>query len=253
MAVLNCPPSSRRGNKKQKIFTFDSLYLGSIECTGLERSADTQATLEAAGVVVGDISSDHVRQSLPASKPPAIVALPLADAPDPLHEAVVNALAHPGHALGHPGGGQLVMENLCGVLESPVAVEQGMGVGVYGNGLIQGIVGQGGVVGVPQGKRHDPPVAQVQDSAQIELPHRGARIVAELCHICEPLLIEAVRMEVRVQQVPGRIQGARLPLVQPLAVYFIAERMPRLRQMRSARLSLMDFWRQRARSFRMRR
>ena len=75
------------------------------------------------------------------------------------------------------------MENPCGVLELPAAAEEGMGAGICGNGLGQGIVEQDGVVDIPQGESHDPPVTHVQNCARVEFPHRGARIVAELRHI----------------------------------------------------------------------
>ena len=71
---------------------------------------DTQPALETAEIVVGNIFPDHPAQQLPAGEFPAIVPLPLEDAPEALHRPVVNTLAHPGHALRHPGCGQLVVE-----------------------------------------------------------------------------------------------------------------------------------------------
>ena len=56
------------------------------------RGPHTQAALEAVEVVIGDVLLDHLGQLLPAGKPPAIVTLPLEDAPEALHGAVVNAL-----------------------------------------------------------------------------------------------------------------------------------------------------------------
>ena len=200
-------------NDKKSISTKEGVVsLGGKEGVDLQRGADTQTALKAGGIVVGDISSDHVRQGLPAGEPPAIVAFPLEDAPETLHGAVVDAFAHPGHTLSHPGGSQLVMEDLCGVLEPPVAVEEGMGAGVFGNGPVQGIVNQGSVVGIPEGESHDPPVTQVQDGAQVEFPHRGTRMVVEFCHISEPFLVGPVRMEVPVQQVLRCVLGCTAPL-----------------------------------------
>ena len=63
------------------------------------RGPHTQAALEAVEVVIGDVLLDHLDQLLPAGEPPAIVALPLEDAPEALHGAVVNALSHPGHSV----------------------------------------------------------------------------------------------------------------------------------------------------------
>ena len=49
------------------------------------RGPHTQAALEAVEVVIGDVLLDHLDQLLPAGEPPAIVALPLEDAPEALH------------------------------------------------------------------------------------------------------------------------------------------------------------------------
>ena len=85
---------------------------------------DTQAALEAAEIVAGNILPDHLAQLLPAGEFPSIIALPLEDAPEALHRPVVNTFAHPGHTLCHPGCGQLVVEHPSGVLKAPVAVEE---------------------------------------------------------------------------------------------------------------------------------
>lgn len=177
------------------------MYLSGIKGVDLQRSVDTQVALEAAGVVVSDVAADHLYQGLPAGKAPAVVAFPLENAPEALHGTVVDALAYPGHTLSHPGSNQPVMEDPCGVLEAPVAVEEGMGVGICGNGPVQGTVDQDVVVGVPQGESHDPPVTKVQDGAQVELPHKRSHIIAEFRHISEPFLVGPVRVEVPVQQV----------------------------------------------------
>lgn len=94
------------------------------------RGPHTQAALEAVEVVIGDVLLDHLDQLLPAGEPPAIVALPLEDAPEALHGAVVNALSHPGHTLCNASCSQLVMEDLSGIGAAPVAVEQRAGAGI---------------------------------------------------------------------------------------------------------------------------
>ncbi len=88
---------------------------------------DTQPTLEAAEVVIGNVTLDHTDQFLPAGEAPAVVPFPLEDTPEALHGAVIDARSHSGHALRDAGRGQLVMEDLCGIGAAPVAVEQGGG------------------------------------------------------------------------------------------------------------------------------
>ncbi len=59
------------------------------------RRQDTQVPLDTAGVVVVDIAVDHLDEGQLVSKAPALVALPLQDAPEALHWAVVNAVCYP--------------------------------------------------------------------------------------------------------------------------------------------------------------
>ena len=169
---------------------------------GLHGGQNPQSVLETARVVVDDVIFNHTDQGLPTGKAPAVVPFPLEDAPEPLHGAVVDALANSGHALGHPGGGQLVMKDLGGIGTAPVAVEQGMGAGVGFQGPVQGTVYQSGIVGIPDGIGDDPPVTQIQDGAQIELAHDGTHIVMKLCHIGKPpLFVGMVCAKLAVQYI----------------------------------------------------
>ena len=77
-----------------------------------------------------NILPDHTDQSRPAGEAPAIVALPLEDAPKSLHGAVVRTLSHPGHALSDARRRQFVMENLGGIGTAPVTVEHGVDAGI---------------------------------------------------------------------------------------------------------------------------
>ena len=167
----------------------------------LYRCMDAQATLEAVEIVVGNILPDHPAQLLPAGEFPSIIPFPLEDAPEALHRPVVNTLAHPGHALRHPGCGQLVVEHPGRILKAPVAVEQGMGVRVGGQGLIQRLMDQGAVVGVPEDKGDDSPVTKVQDGAEVELMHAWTHIIFELRHIRQPLFIGLFCVELAVQHI----------------------------------------------------
>lgn len=96
----------------------------------LHRSPYAQSALEAAEVIVGNILPDHTDQSRPAGEAPAIVALPLEDAPKSLHGAIVRTLSHPGHALSDARRRQFVMENLGGIGTAPVTVEHGVDAGI---------------------------------------------------------------------------------------------------------------------------
>ena len=86
------------------------------------RGPHTQAALEAVEVVIGDVLLDHLDQLLPAGEPPAIVALPLEDAPEALHGAIVNAMCNTGHTLRHTRFLNLVVKGSVRIQKSPVAV-----------------------------------------------------------------------------------------------------------------------------------
>ena len=73
----------------------------------LKRREDTKAALEAFGIIVEDIILNYFYELISAGKAFAIVTFSLENTPEALHRAVINALANTGHALGHPGCGQL--------------------------------------------------------------------------------------------------------------------------------------------------
>ena len=97
------------------------------------------------------------------------------------------------------------MEDPSRILKAPVAVEQRMGVRVGRDGLIQRLMYQGAVVGVPEDKGDDPPVAQVQDGAEVELMHSWTHIIFELRHIRQPFFIGPVRVKLAVQHIFSQI------------------------------------------------
>ena len=183
------------------------LLRGQQAVMDLHRSPHTQDALETAEVIIGDVLLDHLGQLLPAGKPPAIVTLPLEDAPKALHRPIVNALSHLGHALCNASRSQLVMEDLGSIGAAPVAVEQRVGAGIGLQCLIQSAMDQGSVVGVPDDKGDDPSVTQIQDGAQVELAHGISRIVVKLRHIGEPLFVGAVGVKLAVQHILRQLSG----------------------------------------------
>ena len=145
------------------------------------RCMDAQAALEAAEIVVGNILPDHPAQLLPAGEFPTIVPLPLEDAPEALHRPVVNTFAHPGHTLCHLGCGQLIVEHLGRILKAPVAVEQWVRIRIGSQNLIQCLVDQGAVVGVPEGKGNDPLQQNFyDDDTPLPSPTQGSRSAARI-------------------------------------------------------------------------
>ena len=76
-----------------------------------------------------------------------------------------------------------------------------MRIGVGGQGLIQRLMDQRTVVGVPEDEGNDPPVAMVQDGVYVEFMRTWAQIIFELCCIRQPLLVGLFCVELAVQHV----------------------------------------------------
>ena len=89
-----------------------------------------------------DIGLNHLYKLPLAGKPSAIIALPLQDAPEALHRAVINAVCYAGHTLRHACLYELVVEGTVGILKPSVAVEQGMRVRIGFYSLIKGLENQ---------------------------------------------------------------------------------------------------------------
>ncbi len=99
------------------------------------------------------------------------------------------------------------MEHSTRILESSVAVEQGMRVRVGCYSGIQGIKYQRIVVAVPGDIGYDFPVIQVQISAEVSLVNLWACVVFEFCYIRFPLVIRMIRVELTVQIVFRNVLG----------------------------------------------
>lgn len=116
-------------------------------------------------------------------------------------------------------------------------MQQGLCIRVDGKGPVQRLVDQRAVVGVPEDEGNDPPVIMVQDGTEVESMHTWTHIIFELRHVCQPLFVRLFRVELAVQHIVRQILRIWARRVQPCRAYLMVDRMPRLRQMRSARLS----------------
>ena len=170
-----------------------------------QRRQYTEIALDSSAVVVANITLNRLDKRLLAVELLPIVALSLQDSPEALHGSVVDTPAYAGHALYHTGLFQLVVKGSAGVLESPVAVEERMRVRVGRNCPVQGLENQRVIVAFTDHIRHDAPVAQIENGAEIELMYRDPFIPFEFRHIREPFLVGLVRVELPVQEVLGQI------------------------------------------------
>ena len=74
-----------------------------------------------------------------------------------------------------------------------------MGIRFAGHRFIKSIHDKWIVVVVSDLKCHDPPVIQVEDSAQVDLVDFHTDIVLELRHVRQPFLVRRIGMKVPVQ------------------------------------------------------
>lgn len=121
----------------------------------LHRRQHAQIALYPAVVVVGDVILNHGNKIFPAREAFTIVPFSFENTPESFHRAIVNALGNSGHALLHLCGFQLVVKDSVRILETSVAMEQRMCIGVSCYGSIQCIEHQGIVIAVTDNKCDD--------------------------------------------------------------------------------------------------
>ncbi len=215
------PPPVKRTEKKYKVFSQPGRYArlwqpeirvicyadnpnfrflsgGKIKLMFFHRGQNAQIALYPAIIVVTDVAVDHLDQFLFAGKASAIVTFPFQDAPEAFHWAVVDTMRHTGHALRHACLLQLVVKGSTGVLEPSVAMEQGMCIKIGFHSLVKGFIDKRIIVMFTQYIRHNTPVIQIQDGAEIKLVNRDALIPFELGNIRQPLLVRPVCVELAV-------------------------------------------------------
>ena len=73
------------------------------------------------------------------------------------------------------------------------------------HGFVNGFLDQRVIVCVPDNRRNNPAVTQIQDSAEIDLMYHWTNIILELGHIRQPFLVGPVRMELAVQNIFRRM------------------------------------------------
>lgn len=152
-----------------------------------------------------DIGLNHLYKLPLAGKPSAVITLPLQDAPEALHRAVINAVCYAGHTLRHTCLYELVVEGTVGILKPSVAVEEGMRVRIGFYSLIKGLENQRIIVALTEHIGHDTPVAKVENGAQIEFVHLSSFIPLEFCYIGKPLLVWLLCIKLPVQKVLSKI------------------------------------------------
>jgi hypothetical protein len=180
---------------------------------------DTQIALHPSGVVITDIVFNHLDEVHLTGEPSAVVALPLQNPPEAFHRAIINAVGNTGHTLRHSRLHKLLVKCPVCVLETSVAVKQGMCVRIGLHRLVKGFENQRIVVAFAEYIGHNTPVTEIQNGAQIELVGFVSIIPLKFCHVGEPLLIGLCGIELPIQKVLSKILRIfRLPGAATVAV-----------------------------------
>lgn len=166
---------------------------------------DTQIALHPSGIVIMDIVFDHLDEIPLTGESSAVIAFPLQNPPEALHRAVINAVCNTGHTLRHARLHKLLVKCPVRVLETSVAMEQGMCVRIGLNRLVEGFEHQRIIITLTEHIGHDAPVTEIQDGAQIEFVNLGSLIPFEFCYIGKPFLIGLCSIELPVQKILSNI------------------------------------------------
>ena len=169
------------------------------------RRQDAQIALDTSRVVIANILLDHLDKIVLAGEASAVIAFPFQDAPEALHRTVINAMRYAGHTLRHSSLHELVVESTVGVLETSVAMKQRMCVRIVLHRFVEGFENQRIVVVLTEHVRHNTPVTEIQNGAQIGLAELGSFVPLEFCHISEPLLIGLYGIKLSVQKIFSKV------------------------------------------------
>ena len=105
-----------------------------------------------------------------------------------------------------------MIKSFSSALEPPVTVKQRMGIraGLYS--LIKNFVDKRIIIAFAKRIRHDTPIIQVENGAEVELVYRNSFIPFELCYISQLFFVRFVRMELMVEDILCSILGILSPL-----------------------------------------
>ena len=88
-----------------------------------------------------------------------------------------------------------MMKGVIGVLKSSVAVKDGMGIGIFCDGLSECVKDKRIVITVTDDIGDDASVIQIQYGAEIKFVDDRSFVPFKLCYICEPDFIWSVCMK----------------------------------------------------------
>ena len=152
-------------------------------------------------VVVLNVILDGAYESVPAVEFPVVVHLPFEYSPEAFHWTVVYAMGSPGHAVDASMTIHKHIELRARILESSVAVAEGMGIRLFRECLLERIHDDWIVIAVIDPVGDYPPVIEIQYSAEVDFLCLAVDGIFELRDICEPFLVRLLCGELPVQDI----------------------------------------------------
>lgn len=127
----------------------------------LQGCPDAKIALQTPGVVITDVTLNHLNKFVLYGESSAVIAFTFQNAPKALHGTVVDAVRHAGHTLQHTGLFNFVVKGTFCILEASVAVKQRTSVWIFLNSLIKGLKYERIVVAIADDEGYDTPVLEV--------------------------------------------------------------------------------------------
>ena len=178
-----------------------------IELAAIDkRRQAVESALATAGVVEVDVVGDGLGKGVVVVELVKVIHLTFEGAPEGFHGAVVDAHARTGHALEHALVEEFDFEFWIGVLEAAVAVNERVGVGVFGDGTVKGGEDEAVVVAWADVVGDDVVGFEIKNGGEVEF--LTVRVL-EFGDIGEPFLVWLSGLEIARKDV-GRQLNERL-------------------------------------------
>ena len=161
-----------------------------------------EAALAALGVVEVDVVGDGLGEGVVVVELAEVVHFAFEDAPEGFHGGVVDAHAWARHALEHALVAEFDFEFRVGVLKTAVAVDEGVGVGVFGDGAVEGGEDEVVVVMGADGVGDDVVGFEVEDGGEVEFFAGG---VLKFGDVGEPFFVGVGAGKIAGEDVGGEL------------------------------------------------
>ena len=178
-----------------------------VELAAIDKGRQAvESALATAGIVEVDVVGDGLGKGVVVVELVKMVHLTFEGAPEGFHGAVVDAHARTGHALEHALVKEFDFEFWIGVLETAIAVDERVSVGVFGDGTVKGGKNKAVVVAWADVVGDNVVSFEIKNGREVEFLTMG---ILKFGDIGEPFLVWLSGLEVARKDV-GRQLNERL-------------------------------------------